>query len=38
MLVAGFCLSIKTYNQAKHWDSFSVAASPPLQSCPCWQR
>jgi hypothetical protein len=25
-------------NKAKHSDSFSVAASPPLQSCACWRR
>ena len=25
-------------NQAKHIDGFSVAASPPLQSCACWRR
>ena len=26
------------HNKARHGDGFSVAASPPLQSCPCWQR
>ena len=25
-------------NKAKHGDSFFVAASPSLQSCPCWLR
>ena len=25
-------------NKAKHSDSFCVTASPPLQSCACWQR
>jgi hypothetical protein len=28
----------KTYNKAKHSDSFFVSASPPLQSCACWRR
>ncbi|WP_160173699.1 HAD hydrolase-like protein [Nitrincola sp. A-D6] len=31
-------LNTLAYNQAKHGDSFSVAASPSLQSCACWRR
>jgi hypothetical protein len=29
---------VKCPNKAKHSDSFFVAASPSLQSCPCWRR
>jgi hypothetical protein len=31
-------MSIFNANKANHRDSFSVAASPPLQSCACWRR
>lgn len=31
-------MSLLPHNKAKHSDSFSVAASPSLQSCACWQR
>ncbi len=31
-------MSLVIANKAKHGDSFFVAASPPLQSCACWQR